>query len=894
MKTTTVLFVAALAAECVAAPLGLGMGIGDGVRVGSSGAIFQLTLHHEGWTGTSTGVRKDRSLPDLVTCSAPFELFNKKEKCGHGVSTLLQLADGRALYSVTVNSDVDQNPAALVLSLVMPSKTFACGTWKMSNGKSGTLPEKFSNMTLCSGVTKSISFSVPAVKENFTILFPEDTYCMIQDDRRWGPTFTLRVSPHAPREFRKGDQRNFTCILSAPDGVKTEIDRPVKISKGKDWIPLDYRKNIEPGSALDFSGMGLQDAPAGKYGWLRNANGHFEFEGKPGVHQRFYGVNLCFSASFPDKELADELVMRLVRLGYNTVRIHHYEGRDGVIKESKDRLTLNEEWTKRLDYLLYRAMEKGIYVTTDLFTTRPVMWRDIAIDRAGQVPQQVYKNLIGIHEPAFENWKTFSRNLLTHVNPYTGRAYKDEPGLPLISLINEGNLIWCWNKINGEAPMKAAWKKWLAAKRAADPSFAKGVSENSEKITDSNSAALICFMADVENDLSRRQREFLRALGVKALFTSQNCGRHYTPLMAMREERYDYVDDHFYVDHPQFVAQPWRLPSKCPNTNPVFSTRLPPVACAYTRMLSKPFCITEWNFSGPGMFRGVGGIMTGAMGALQDWDGLWRFAYSHTEEGLRDRAGIPGYFDVASDPLGQASDRASICLFLRGDMAPLTDKLALQVTPDTFMPKNGRPTGVVPEWLDAAWQTQVGTVVAPAPASVKTFNLGEQIAKTNAPVSLAANRAIAFDRTAGSFSIDTPRTAGGFSPKGTLSSGPISFDVGDIPATVWASSLDGKPIANSARILVTHLTDVQADGNVYADKTKTTLFNWGSYPPLVRNGSADVTLTLADPGAYSVWELASSGKRLGKVPSSVCDGKLAFKASVEGAHGARMLYEVTK
>ena len=98
------------------------------------------------------------------------------------------------------------------------------------------------------------------------------------------------------------------------------------------------------------------------------------------------------------------------------MRIHHYESWDGVIKGSKDRLTFNEEWTKRLDYLLFRAMEKGIYVTTDLFTTRPVMWRDVGIDRDGQVPQQVYKNLIGVHAPAFENWKTFSRNLLTHVN----------------------------------------------------------------------------------------------------------------------------------------------------------------------------------------------------------------------------------------------------------------------------------------------------------------------------------------------------------------------------------------------------------------------------------------------------------------------------------------------
>jgi hypothetical protein len=161
-------------------------------------------------------------------------------------------------------------------------------------------------------------------------------------------------------------------------------------------------------------------------------------------------------------------------------------------------------------------------------------------------------------------------------------------------------------------------------------------------------------------------------------------------------------------------------------------------------------------------------------------------------------------------------------------------------------------------------------------------------------VPLAPNAALAFDRTVGSFKIDTPRTAGGFTPKGALAAGPIAFDVGNVAATVWASSLDGKPIAQSARILVTHLTDVQADGNIYADKAKTTLLKWGSYPPVVRNGSAAVTLALADPGAYEVWGLATTGKRLEKIPATVRDGKLAFTATVKAADGARMLYEIVR
>jgi hypothetical protein len=122
----------------------------------------------------------------------------------------------------------------------------------------------------------------------------------------------------------------------------------------------------------------------------------------------------------------------------------------------------------------------------------------------------------------------------------------------------------------------------------------------------------------------------------------------------------------------------------------------------------------------------------------------------------------------------------------------------------------------------------------------------------------------------------------------------VSFDVGDVPATVWASSLDGKPISQSSRLLVSHLTDVQGDGNVYADQAQTTLLKWGAYPPVVRNGSARIAIALANPGAYEVWGIATTGKRMEKIPSAVHGGQLAFTATVNAVGGARMLYEVVR
>ena len=328
------------------------------------------------------------------------------------------------------------------------------------------------------------------------------------------------------------------------------------------------------------------------------------------------------------------------------------------------------------------------------------------------------------------------------------------------------------------------------------------------------------------DDLVRREREALGEIGVKALLTSENCGWHSASLEAMRETCYDYVDDHFYVDHPSFLVRPWSLPSKCGNRNPALPGWLPPEHIAFTRLADKPFTVTEWNFSGPGMFRGVGGIMTGAMSALQDWDGLWRFAWSHSDKGvLHPEACQLGYFDMAGDPLSLASERATMCLFLRGDLA----------------------TG------DA--------------------------------------EAMKVDAKEGSLTLVTARTVGGFAERGTIRAGALTAEVRETPATVWASAVDGKPLVESSRILLTHLTDVQNTGIRYADDSLKVLREWGGLPHLMRRGQAEIRL---ETKGTKVYALRSDGERCGEVQSRRDGAFLVFTVETGRTSGTTTyLYEIT-
>ena len=290
--------------------------------------------------------------------------------------------------------------------------------------------------------------------------------------------------------------------------------------------------------------------------------------------------------------------------------------------------------------------------------------------------------------------------------------------------------------------------------------------------------------------------------------------------------------------------------------------------------------------------------MTGAFSALQDWDGLWRFAYTHSRDDMADGKGTPGYFNTCTDPLGQASDRASVCLFLRRDLAPLTAAETYLVTDAALRKTGGRALADAPSWSDAAWDRQVSTCADAAKVRPGTVvrPLAETHASTIAPFARAPNAAFALDRARGTFTIDTPRTSGGFAPEGSLACGAVSFTVHGAPATVWASSVDVEPmpIRRARRILVSHLTDVQASGNVYDDASRQVLLKWGRTPPIVRVGSADISIALDEPSRYAVYALDTTGARIAPVPCRVEGGKLAFTASVRGPEGARMLYEVVR
>src|SRR5439155_5179681 len=149
-------------------------------------------------------------------------------------------------------------------------------------------------------------------------------------------------------------------------------------------------------------------------------------------------------------------------------RFHHYEmapwTRDNGFLDPKapDTVTLHAGRMDRFDRLAAELERRGISLTTDLYVSRPVLAAEVYPGATGDLDYG-FKHLIHVNDRARENWKAFARVLLTHVNPYTGRAYRDDPGLATLVLVNEGNMGNSPDELRKDPREAALWDAAFAA-----------------------------------------------------------------------------------------------------------------------------------------------------------------------------------------------------------------------------------------------------------------------------------------------------------------------------------------------------------------------------------------------------------------------------------------------
>lgn len=831
-------------------------------------------------------------------------------------ATATQRGDGVLItyvVAVTATRDMESVHASLFLPV---------GDWIGSpyavGPMTGAIPAVTGDVRLASGEVDRLTLGPSATPARVTLTLtpPQPRPLLLQDSRKWGGGLEIRVHDlhpgGAPWTWTPALTQRIAFVLTADRPIRLAVDAPVTLKAGKEWIPLRPAPEVLAGSALDWSAQGLTRTRAGGLGWLRASRekpGSFEFEREPGRPVRFYATNIGTGALFPTADEAERLADRLARRGYTSVRFHHYEmapwTRDNGFLDPKapNTLTLHAGRMDRFDRFVAALERRGIYLTTDLYVSRPVLAAEVYPGATGDLDYG-FKHLIHVNAEARENWKAFARVLLAHVNPYTGLAYKDDPGLSTLVLVNEGNMGNDLSDLRKDPREAALWDAAFAAWKTRS-----GLSG------DWGSPVCGRFVWETHRQTERELTRFLREeLGVKAMITDLNGWTDEWGAMACRTGL-DFVDNHMYWDHPAFLEGAWNLPSRgSSGGGSAVKAGGAGTGLALTRLLDRPFTVSEFHFVPPNPFRAESGLLYGAFAALQDWGALYRFAYS----GDPRQTFAPGpvsFFDIVNDPIAVASEYAAVALFQRGDVAPAPHAVAVSEAENVFWKHADERVGSPVEQL--AWVTRLGTLVGAQgdkPAGVLGVDLGsggDQAAtalgmlrsagwiRPDNATDLAAGVVqsetgeVTLAKADGTLIVSTPRTAGLVLPAGlTRTAGPLTVATAGAFAAVWASSLDGKPLDASGRILLVHLTDVKNTGDRFRGRDMKVLEGWGTLPYLVRAGTAAITLRRSATGRVMVWRLDGSGRRVAKVPVRRSGADLAFTANTATRPDATFYYEL--
>ena len=135
------------------------------------------------------------------------------------------------------------------------------------------------------------------------------------------------------------------------------------------------------------------------------------------------------------KRMIDEDMAQFARMGWDGLRLTFWG--DWEASDSAGNLIANDH-LDLLDWLIARARERGIYMLFSPIQLYGSNWPDALQDTtAPGFGRHFGKQRMGTDPAAIAAQENYLRQILNHVNPYTGVALKNEPAILFIELVNE-------------------------------------------------------------------------------------------------------------------------------------------------------------------------------------------------------------------------------------------------------------------------------------------------------------------------------------------------------------------------------------------------------------------------------------------------------------------------
>ena len=186
------------------------------------------------------------------------------------------------------------------------------------------------------------------------------------------------------------------------------------------------------------------------------------------------------------------------------------------------------------------------------------------------------------------------------------------------------------------------------------------------------------FLAETEGRYWQSMDRFLKDdLHVHAVVMGTIVGCSTPELMA----KFDAIDTHAYWQHPQFPARQWDSENWfVPNLTMVNERGGTLSDLALHRVLGKPHSVTEYNHPAPNTYSSEAFLLLSAYAALQDWDAIYAFAWSHRRDDW-DTQHITSFSDIDQHPTKLVTLPAAVAIFMRGDVTAAREQIVATLDP---------------------------------------------------------------------------------------------------------------------------------------------------------------------------------------------------------------------
>lgn len=366
-------------------------------------------------------------------------------------------------------------------------------------------------------------------------------------------------------------------------------------------------------------------------------------DGKP---QSFWGVNAV--SAFFEPETARATAGNLHAIGVDLVRHHHllrhsadwcYGPCKALALYREDSRTPDAEAWKRFDLLNAALAEKGIRISLSAHFSRGYRPGDVAIQSGpddGEWQEAIrelnswdwrrshdpLKLLPVIDSRSLLLQKEFTKQLLTHCNPYTGRTYGADPQVLYIEMLNESSLEYaliCGNRFPAyfETRLQQKWEAFCAKRgQTGCGSYCKPETKPLEKLRSQ-------FLRELEDAYYADLRQFIHEIAPELPVVAGNLWRGNDALCAVARVS-DLTEDHFYPN-PLVASEPGSWVD----------------SLSYSRVAGKPFVIGELGVSeNPSVAKANGYarpmllLSAAAYGAYHGVDAVLWFAWNHGDRSI--------------------------------------------------------------------------------------------------------------------------------------------------------------------------------------------------------------------------------------------------------------------